>query len=103
MGYRIVHICDNCSYEAMITGGKDFGFFIITETLECAGCQTLADYEVAPTPGYDEARFGPIQDPRCDQCDQTNLKPWSLEDQGHCPRCYYPMRAAPDLGSINGD
>ena len=36
-------VCPQCSYEEMVTGGKDMEFYIEVETNVCKDCQRLAD------------------------------------------------------------
>ena len=102
MGYKVIHICDSCDYQAMISGKRDCGFFTITQTFECPTCQLLEDYELGGTPAYDAKTFGPIQEPMCEDCGSNKMKVWNRETGG-CPKCGSTMRVDEELGTIHWD
>lgn len=103
MGFKRVHICDTCGYEAMVSGGRDCGFFSFTQTFECRTCRSLDDYDVGKTPASEGWDTSPVQEPICEDCNGTDLVPWDLESNGHCPQCGDKMRADESLGSILWD
>jgi hypothetical protein len=43
MGFRQTYGCQSCGLRATVSGGKDHGFYVETETRYCSHCQTLDD------------------------------------------------------------
>ena len=43
MGEEYLFRCNQCSYEAFISGGLDFGFVAVTHTMICHDCRKLVD------------------------------------------------------------
>jgi hypothetical protein len=43
MGEWFKFVCDDCGYEAEVSGGPDAGMFVTVETMSCSGCHNLVD------------------------------------------------------------
>jgi hypothetical protein len=41
MGQLAQFRCDECTYEAEVSGGPDCGFSVRTQTISCATCKQL--------------------------------------------------------------
>src|SRR5207247_1544644 len=96
MGWRQTYRCESCNLEATVSGGKDCGFYVETETRFCSKCQTLEDVclslwckdrlpDLLPQSRIDELLdlekvFG-----LCPACKKPNGKPWSSGQP--CPKC----------------
>ena len=90
MGMTFHVRCKGCDLTADVSGGRDRGFFISTETMFCASCQTLVDvltgytndpsHPIPSSMADKDARFG-----HCPRCNGEQLTPWRLRKP--CPRC----------------
>lgn len=96
MGYRKTYGCESCGLKATVSGGKDHGFYVETETRYCSHCQTLDDVGISlwckeMLPGLlppsrieglleDEEEFG-----LCPSCKRPGGKPWVVGSP--CPKC----------------
>jgi hypothetical protein len=87
MGSRYLFTCPNCQYSAEVSGGEDYGFVAVVQTMICRDCQELVDVLVGQ-----RGTVGPTGDPEydkdlnlCPQCRKENLRPWSTDRP--CPRC----------------
>lgn len=96
MGCRRPYRCDSCGLRATVSGGKDIGFYVETETRYCPDCQALDDVAIRlwckemlpgllPSSRVDdllesEERFG-----RCPSCGRAGGQAWVANSP--CPRC----------------
>jgi len=48
MGALFYFKCEKCGYTAEVSGGKDSGFFISTETKMCSNCRRIVDTVIGP-------------------------------------------------------
>jgi hypothetical protein len=102
MGWRQTYRCDSCRLEATVSGGKDQGFYVETETRYCPHCRSLDDVGLSLwckdlLPGLlppsrieglleAEKDFG-----LCPSCKRLGGVPWSAGNP--CPKCGGNMQA----------
>ncbi len=87
MGTSYQYTCENCGYEAQVSGGRDFGMVAVVRTMFCRGCRELVDVLIGQY-GLD----GPSGDPDydkdlgiCRECQGADVVVWV--DGDPCPRC----------------
>lgn len=96
MGFRQSYRCEGCELQAMVSGGKDCGFYVETETRYCTHCQILDDVgvrlwckemlpDLLPPSRVEElveaeAGFG-----LCPTCKKPISQTWAANSP--CPRC----------------
>jgi len=94
MGTRYGFTCEQCGYETIVSGGKDWGFSCATETMVCHGCNELVDVLI-------EVRGHTASDidyGRCPKCRGQNVTPWTKP--GPCPKCGGRMLLGHSLVSV---
>ena len=90
MGQQHEYKCPQCSYEAFVSGGMDFGFETVLVTISCRECAELfdavADEKSAEIlgAGEDEERAEPSGIARPKNAKHT-FDLW--EGPGKCPKC----------------
>ncbi len=87
MGKSFHYICCNCGYEAVASGGKDYGRNITVQTMICVSCKVVIDV-VLQTVIIDElGQFMGWQDEQgqCPKCKLEYLKIW--RHPWPCPKC----------------
>ncbi len=88
MGAWIEYRCGSCSYEVMVSGRDDAGFFANTTTILCEDCEELYDVVTfrrsKMTDADEEADLGPIE-PECPRSSRHTIRRWT--HPGACPKC----------------
>jgi len=93
MGKKVTYQCDKCAYSAHISGGRDVGMIVKTDTYVCYICKEIVDvvteYWTDVTP--DESNIG-----KCPKCNSSgNLKEWDSK-KCPCPKCNGTMKVSPE-------
>ena len=91
MGETYLFKCPSCGYSTEVSGGKDRGFVIFTETKVCQACRELVDVVVATEKGVNAAKPTPIPraEQQCPNGKGHKMKVW----KGHvCPKCDGKMK-----------
>ena len=93
MGSTYVYKCTACKYEAEISGGKDSGFLISTQTKMCPNCRQLVDVVTGTTRDpvmAKELKLNPAKSKSdCPQCGNFKLLAWKGRA---CPKCGGKMK-----------
>ena len=83
--------CPACGYSACVSGGLDYGFMTVVQTMICEDCRDVVDVLVGQM-----GHVGPTGDPEydarlnlCPECRGIRLSAWVNERP--CPRCAEPM------------
>lgn len=91
MGSWIEFKCENCSYRAEVSGGKDYGMVAVVQTMICRTCSELVDVLIGQC-----GREGPSGDPDydknlgiCPQCRGEDVAIW--RESRPCPKCHGRM------------
>jgi hypothetical protein len=94
MGTSYVFTCQSCDYSAEVSGGRDFGFTAVVQTMVCRDCAKWVDVLI----GY-QGEDGPTGDPEyykamkiCPYCKGKNLEEWNSDLS--CPKCSGPMQTS---------
>ena len=95
MGHAETYRCPKCGYEALVAGGRTFGFYSVVETISCRACQVLYDAEanekaedVVDDGRWQHSTLTGIQCPKSAKHEFDIWKePWP------CPKCGEPMEA----------
>jgi len=95
MGKKVTYQCEKCDYSAHISGGRDVGMMVKTNTFVCAICNELVDvvteFWTDETP--DESIIG-----KCPKCNSSeNLEEWNSKKRP-CPKCDGTMKKSPKKG-----
>ena len=45
MGEWFTFVCDDCAYEAEVSGGPDAGMLVTVETMSCSDCHSAGSLE----------------------------------------------------------
>jgi hypothetical protein len=96
MGFRQSYRCEQCGLEAVVSAGKDCGFYTETETRYCPLCGKLDDVGVSlwckdSLPGLlPPGRIAELLEAEmsfglCPTCKSPGGKPWRAGEP--CPRC----------------
>ena len=84
IGQQFEFACPNCKYRATVSGGKDCGIIIETQTMTCNACQEVVDVMVGFTTTSShpkrEKSFG-----HCPRCNSVDVTPWGKAHP--CPKC----------------
>lgn len=101
MGTTNQFTCDDCGYSASVSGGRDFGFVAVVQTMTCQNCKELVDVLI----GH-HGEDGPMGDPEfdkdlglCPECDGSHVSVWDAPYP--CPKCAKPM--PPGKPELNWD
>ena len=86
MGQRTNHTCSACKYEAIVSGGRDVGFFIVTQTCLCSNCHEVMDVCLGEHGGHPRSVQTEVTVLDCPECGSKTLTPWSSEHP-ICPKC----------------
>ena len=87
MGTCYRYSCENCGYEAQVSGGRDIGMQAVVRTMFCRGCRELVDVLIGkfgmdgPTGDADSDRDLGM----CPECRGADVVVWV--DGNPCPRC----------------
>lgn len=86
MGGTYIFKCSSCGYSAEVSGGKDRGFVIFTETKVCQDCRELMDVVVANEQSIDGSKLAnvPKSEQKCPKGKSHKLKVWKPHV---CPKC----------------
>ncbi len=79
MGSSSRFSCPACGYEALVSGGDDAGFSLLTTTVLCEECRELYDVETG------SPHAGRTTEPACPVTAAHRVSRW--EHPGPCPRC----------------
>lgn len=82
MGFRQGYRCESCGLYALVSGGKDMGFYVATETRFCPHCHTLDDVSVSL---WDREMLPDLLPPS-----RVNGLLEAEEEFGLCPSCKRP-------------
>jgi len=86
MGTLFLFSCPNCGYKAEVSGGKDLGFAIATNTILCKICKELYDVVTSDEPWKAfEDDWAPTSY-RCPKSKRHFVELWS--HPGPCPKCH---------------
>ena len=94
MGTSYEFKCSKCGLSGEVSGRKDRGFYVHTQTVFCSDCRTLVDVAMGycddPThprraANGDEPNFG-----KCPGCGGGNIQLWNAGDP--CPACGGPVK-----------
>lgn len=90
MGTRYTFVCEECGYNASVSGGKDSGYLLDVETMICNYCHELVDVAIGPADGVifeKEIEEEVMEDiGKCPECGRKKLSSWSPEAKT-CPKC----------------
>lgn len=93
MGSIYRYNCTSCKYKVKVSGGKDRGFEIFTETKVCLNCKEVMDVGTDVVKGMKSAtkikRSLAKSKPRCPECGSVKIKPW---EDCTCPKCGGKMK-----------
>jgi hypothetical protein len=84
IGQQFEFRCPQCGYRVTVSGGKDCGIIIETQTMTCKACQEVVDVMV----GFTTTSSPPKRDKtigHCPECNSTNVTPWGKGRP--CPKC----------------
>jgi|UniRef100_A0A7C3WLQ0 uncharacterized paraquat-inducible protein A len=88
MGQLFEFGCDNCGYQAEVSGGEDAGYLIVTRTMICLDCKEVVDVVVGES---QQGSWG--SDTKlhcCPRCRGLRVVPWPKSRP--CPRCGGTMK-----------
>lgn len=90
MGTQFEFKCQQCDYQANVSGGEDFGFVLITQTVFCFDCDELCDMVtgfrgVEQMSPHDKAELNFERIGRCPKSHGEELAAWDEGDP--CPKC----------------
>ena len=87
MGTKYLFKCNSCEYTANISGGKDFGFVAVVQTMTCENCNKLVDVLVGRY-----GKVGKTEDAEfnkalgiCPKCGDSDVVKW--DKRKSCPKC----------------
>jgi len=92
MGALRTYKCNKCGYSALVSGGRDRGFIVFTNTLICLGCKEIVDVIVDMEKSTQINNISDNSESsdylyRCPLCNKkSNLVPWDSK-QRPCPKC----------------
>ena len=93
MGSIYIYKCSACKYKAKVSGSKDRGFEIFTETKVCLNCKEVMDVGTDIVKDMKSAkkikRSLTKLKPRCPECGSVKIQPW---EDCTCPKCGEKMR-----------
>lgn len=84
MGKKVTYQCNKCDYSAHISGGRDVGMIVKTNTYVCDKCKEIVDVitEFWTDVATDESAIG-----KCPKCNFSKyLKEWDNK-KCPCPKC----------------
>jgi hypothetical protein len=96
VGHSQSHKCSSCGLAATVSGGKDRGFYVETQTRYCPHCQALADVGLRlwckemlpgllPPSRIDGLLEAEKEFDLCPFCKRPGGEPWVSGSP--CPRC----------------
>ena len=89
MGAKYQLVCGSCGYEAMVSGGDDFGFNVHATTIVCEDCRELCDVVTARFPPYPHDPDFEQDEPECPKDPAHTVRRWRAP--GLCPNCGQQM------------
>lgn len=75
-----IYRCNNCDYEANVSGCSDALFSGYTETMVCLFCKELDDYVVLTPENKIITNF------TCEECGKNDIVGWNYKTKP-CPKC----------------
>lgn len=82
MGSTYTYTCTGCGYSANVSGGRDVGFVVKSQTGFCTTCNELVDYVTEICDGEIEKC---VVIGACHNCNAQVTQDWNESDP--CPRC----------------
>lgn len=83
MGRLYEFKCEECGYQAEVSGGEDAGWLVVTRSMTCLDCRRVVDVVVGESHpgslGSDAHILG-----RCPRCRGRRVVPWGKSRP--CPR-----------------
>jgi len=96
MGSIYRYKCTACKYQAEVSGCKDRGFEIFTETKVCPDCRKVMDVGTYLVKGMKSAKKNkrnlPKSKPCCPKCGSLKIQSWKVHS---CPKCGGKMEKDP--------
>lgn len=89
MGQHFRFRCESCGYEALVSGGDDFGKICTTTTIFCLDCKALYDVvtsDIRSAPAGSKAKFAL----ECPKKAEHRCRKWGQARK--CPRCKGKMQ-----------
>ena len=87
MGTTYLFQCNDCGYEAELSGGRDCGFIAVVHTMTCHNCNELVDVVIG---AY--GKEGKTEDTEinkalglCPKCKGSDVSQW--DENKSCPKC----------------
>ena len=80
MATWVTYCCNECDYEAQVSGCSDALFMGYTETMICNTCKELSDYIVETSEGDKITTF------TCEECGEHDVVKWNYKTKS-CPKC----------------
>jgi len=93
MGTKFTYQCNKCDYSAHISGGRDVGMIVKTNTYICNKCKDIVDVitEYWTDVTINESRIG-----KCPKCNSSEyLEEWDNK-KSPCPKCDGTMNVSPN-------
>jgi hypothetical protein len=85
MGTLFIFSCPKCGHEVEVSGGKDFGFAIATNTILCKTCKELYNVVTSNEPWNASEDDWVPKAFRCPKSKRHVVELWS--HPGPCPKC----------------
>ena len=92
MGSEYRFTCDDCGFEAEVSGGFDVGMVAATQTIACRECGDLTDVDVGDAPSTSPEDV-PKMALHCPKSPRHEVTQWN--HPGPCPRCGKTMTRGP--------
>ncbi len=87
MGTSYLFKCNKCSYEAMLSDGKGYGFSAVIETMTCTNCREMVNVLIGAR--GEEGKTGDPETDKilglCPKCKGSNVAKW--DKRRSCSKC----------------
>ena len=87
MGTSYLFKCHNCSYQANLSDGRDYGFVAVIETMTCSDCEEMVEVLIGAY-GEEGKTGDPEMDEKlglCPKCKSSKVTKW--DERRSCPKC----------------